>query len=122
MFTYRLHLTNEERGTLREWVRTDEQKAKVIQQAQVLLGSDETTGRQTEGKLAESYYLSIWSVERIRKKFFEQGMTMFEKQERKVCSDKKIDGRVEAYLVAIVCSGPPEGESRWKLQLLEMID
>jgi hypothetical protein len=43
---------------------------------------------------------------------------MFEKKERKVHSDKKIDGRVEAHLLALVCAGPPEGASQWRLQLL----
>jgi hypothetical protein len=45
-------------------------------------------------------------------------MGMFDQKARKTRSDKKIDGRVEAHLVALVCQGPPEGESKWKLQLL----
>ncbi len=118
MLKYRIRLTQEESETLLEWVKTGERKAKVIQQAQVLLGSDEATGRQHEADLAHQYYLSVRSVERIRKQFFEQGMGMFNKKERKTRSDKKIDGRVEAHLVALVCQGPPEGESKWKLQLL----
>jgi hypothetical protein len=28
------------------------------------------------------------------------------------------DGRAEAHLVAICCSGPPEGRTRWTLELL----
>lgn len=118
MLKYRIRLTQEESETLLEWVKTGERKAKVIQQAQVLLGSDEARGRQHEGDLAQQYHLSIRSVERIRKQFFEQGMGMFDKKARKTRSDKKIDGRVEAHLVALVCQGPPEGESKWKLQLL----
>jgi transposase len=84
----------------------------------VLLGSDEAKGRVSEEELAQRYHLSVRSVERIRKRYFQEGMGMFEKKERKVRSDKKIDGRVEAHLVALVCQGPPEGESKWKLQLL----
>jgi hypothetical protein len=118
MLKYRIKLTQAEREQLLEWVKTGERKAKVIQQAQVLLGSDEATGRQHEGDLAQQYHLSVRSVERIRKQFFEQGMGMFDKKTRKTRSDKKIDGRVEAHLVALVCQGPPEGESKWKLQLL----
>ncbi len=118
MHKYKIHLSEQERETLLEWVKTGERKAKVIQQAQVLLGSDETKGRVREDELAGRYHLSVRSVERIRKRFFEQGMDMFEKQVRKTRSDKKIDGRVEAHLVALVCQGPPEGESRWKWQLL----
>ncbi len=84
----------------------------------MLLGSDENRCRVSEEELAERYHLSVRSVERIRKRFFEEGMAIFEKKVRKTRSDKKIDGRVEAHLVALVCQGPPEGESRWKLQLL----
>jgi len=118
MHKYKIHLSEQERETLLEWVKTGQRKAKVIQQAQVLLGSDETKGRVSEDELAGRYHLSVRSVERIRKRFFEQGMGMFENKVRKTRSDKKIDGRVEAHLVALVCQGPPQGESRWKLQLL----
>jgi len=118
MHKYRIYLSEEEKQTLRDWVKKGTGKAKVIQQAQVLLGSDETTGKRSAGELAENYHLSERSVERIRKQFFEEGMEMFEKKERKTRSDKKIDGRAEAHLLALVCAGPPEGESKWKLQML----
>ena len=84
----------------------------------MLLGSDETKGRVSEDELTGRYHLSVRSVKRIRKRFFEEGMDMFEQKARKTRPDKKIGGRVEAHLVALVCQGPPKGESRWKLQLL----
>lgn len=118
MHKYRIYLGEEERETLTEWVKKGTGKAKVLQQAQVLLGSDEVKGRRSAVELAANYHLSERSVERIRKQFFEEGMAMFDKKARKVRSDKKIDGRVEAHLVALVCQGPPAGESKWKLQLL----
>ena len=31
---------------------------------------------------------------------------------------KKIDGRVEAHMIAIACSEAPEGRERWTLQLI----
>jgi|GEM_PF-2839711 len=45
-------------------------------------------------------------------------MGVFETKIRKERSDKKIDDRVEAYLIALVCSEPPQGYAQWKLQLL----
>lgn len=63
----------------------------MIQQAQMLLSSDEKTGKRSALKLTENYHLSERSVERVRKQFFEQGMNMFDKKEWKVRSDKKID-------------------------------
>lgn len=118
MHNYRIYLSEQERKTLTEWVRKGTSKAKTIQQAQVLLNSDQKMGKRSALELAANYHLSERSVERIRKQFFAQGMDMFEKKERKTRSDKNLDGRVEAHLVALVCAGPPQGESRWKLQLL----
>jgi hypothetical protein len=31
---------------------------------------------------------------------------------------KKVDGRVEAHIIAIACSEAPEGRERWTLQLI----
>ena len=31
---------------------------------------------------------------------------------------RKLDGKQEACLLALVCSEPPEGEARWSLRLL----
>ena len=31
---------------------------------------------------------------------------------------KKIDGRVEAHMIALACSEAPEGRERWTLQLI----
>ncbi len=118
MTRYRIHLTPIERATLRDWVKKGKSKARVIQRAQVLLASDEQTGRQSERAISLAYHLSVKSVERIRKSFCEEGMGIFEPKPRKTRSDKKIDGRVEAHLIALVCSEPPAGHSKWKLQLL----
>ena len=43
---------------------------------------------------------------------------MFEPKVRKVRSDKKIDGRVEAHLTTLLCQSPPEGKPRWELKML----
>ncbi|WP_343122649.1 hypothetical protein [Natronococcus jeotgali] len=32
--------------------------------------------------------------------------------------ERKLDGRDEAHLIALICSDPPEGCSRWSLHLL----
>lgn len=118
MTLYRITLSAEERGILTDWISKGSRKAKDMQKAYVLLASDEKTGRESETELSATYKLSTKSVERIRKGFCEQGMAMFEKKQRKTRSDKKIDGNVEAHLLALVCSEPPEGQSKWKLQML----
>lgn len=59
------------------------------------------------------------SVERIRKRFVEEGLdaTLVPKPSQRVY-ERKLDGKAEAHLVALTCGAPPEGRSRWTLRLL----
>ena len=43
---------------------------------------------------------------------------MFDLKPRKTRSDKKLDGRVEAHLSAILCQSPPNDKPKWALQML----
>src|SRR3954467_10758895 len=118
MIKYRIYLTAEERQQLEAMVSKGKRKASAMRIAHVLLASDETTGRQSESSISEAYHLSTKTVERIRQQFCERGMDIFSPQPRHTRSDKKIDGSVEAHILAICCSEPPAGQSRWKLQLI----
>ncbi len=118
MTKHRLTLTATERTDLLTKVQKGKAAAKLIQKAQVLLASDDAVERQSENHIAHTYHLSTRSVERIRKDFCERGMAVFQPNPRQLRSDKKITGEVEAHLIAIACSEPPLGESRWKLQAI----
>jgi len=89
-----------------------------LQRIQVLLNSDEHTGRRPAPELAAVLGVSPKTVERVRRQFCEEGMTMFAPKPRKTRSDKKIDGRVEAHLTALLCQSPPDEHPRWQLRLL----
>lgn len=59
------------------------------------------------------------TIDRVKKRFVEEGLEA--SLERKLTSrtyDRKADGDVEAKLVALCCSDPPKGRSRWSLRLL----
>lgn len=116
MIKYRVHLTDPEREELKKIVSKGKSKARAIGKANVLLASDESKERQSETAISQAYHCSIKTVERIRREFCERGLALFEPQMRKIRSDKKIDGRVEAHILAISCSAPPPGQSSWKLQ------
>ena len=118
MIKYRIKLLPDERTELLAKVQKGKATVKMVQKAQVLLASDEAVERQSETDIATTYYLSIRSVERIRKDFCERGMAVFTPNPRQPRSDKKLTGELEAHLIAIVCSEPPAGESRWKLQAI----
>lgn len=118
MTMHRLTLTATERTELLAKVQKGKTSAKVIQKAQALLASDDAVERQSETYIATTYHLSVRSVERIRKDFCERGMAVFLPKPRQPRSDKKLTGELEAHTIAIVCSEPPAGESRWKLQAI----
>lgn len=118
MTKFRLNLLAHERVELLAKVQKGKSSAKTIQKAQVLLASDDTQQRQSETTIAATYHLSVRSVERIRKDFCERGMAVFTPAKRQPRSDKKLTGEVEAHLIAIACSEPPAGQSRWKLQAI----
>lgn len=117
---YHIHLTSEERSTLENWVKTGKRSARHIQYSHILLNCDETANHKLArmADIADRYQVCARTVDRVKHAFCERGMGIFEKQERKTRSDKKLDARVEAHLIALVCQSPPQGAPRWKLQML----
>jgi transposase len=118
MTIYRLYLTEGERETLELWVKKGKSSAKKVQSAQIILNSDENIERKSSTMLSEILGVSVKTVERVRKRFCEEGLGMFEPKERKVRSDKRIDGRTEAHLAMLMCQSPPDGKPRWELKML----
>jgi hypothetical protein len=60
------------------------------------------------------------TVEQVRRRFCEGGLEAAlyrkEQQNRKT---RVLDGVAEAFLIATVCSAPPDGHKRWSLSLLQ---
>jgi len=58
-------------------------------------------------------------VDRIKKRFVEEGYeACLSRKPTTRVYEKKVDGDVEAKLVSIACSEPPEGFAKWSLRLL----
>jgi transposase len=71
-------------------------------------------------RISEALDVTVQTIERVRKQLVEEGFDAVlsrRKYSQKV-SRKKIDGDVEAHLVALSCSEPPPGRVRWTLRLL----
>ena len=117
---YHIQLTAAERKELTDRVTKGKSKAADITKAHVLLGSDRNseTGRSSETTLAANLHISVRTVERIRREFCERGMNIFTPKPRKIREDIRIDGAVEARIIALACSEPPPGQSRWTLRVL----
>jgi hypothetical protein len=58
-------------------------------------------------------------IDRVKKRFVEEGLEVaLNGHKGQRVYEKKADGSLEAHLVALSCSAPPEGFSRWSLRLL----
>lgn len=89
--------------------------------AYVLLNCDEGeySEKATNLEISKILKVGMRTIDRIKKRFVEEGFDAI--LERKPTSreyEKKADGDFEARLVALSCSEPPKGFSRWSLRLL----
>lgn len=59
------------------------------------------------------------TIDRVKKKFIEEGFdSILERRPSTQNYKKKVDGDIEAKLITLCCSNPPEGFSKWSLRLL----
>jgi hypothetical protein len=119
---YPVVLRDEERERFERIVRDGQAPAKKIAHARVLLLSDHNRpgGHWTEPRIAEALGIHRNSISRIRKRFVLEGEGPALNRQRRETPPvpPKIDGRVEAHLVAICCGPAPEGRACWTLSLL----
>src|SRR3954466_9302240 len=93
-----------------------------IKHAQILLKADEAEGGPgwPDARIAEAFAAGITTVERVRRRFVEEGFASALSPYRggKRIYERKLDGAQEAHLIALACSAPPDGQARWTLRLL----
>jgi transposase len=92
-----------------------ESKARRIRRAHILLLADEGL---KDKQIARSLGAAVTTVERVRKRFVEEGLEAALSERPRPGARPKLDGRQEAYLMALACSDPPEGKKHWTMQML----
>lgn len=119
---YRVMLTEEERADLREISSKGKQTAQRVKNALILLGCDEgphQEKRSTGAQLAQVLQVSQRTIDRVKQRCVEQGVdAALDRKPPERRYERKVDGDVEAHLVALSCTAPPEGQARWSLRLL----
>ena len=120
---YVVTLDEGERAELATITQKGSHKSRKVVNALILLNCDEgefTDGRMEGKKLAEVLQVSERRLNRVKKRFVEEGMeaALGVRQGRREVYLRKADGKFEAHLVALSCSEPPEGHSQWTLRLL----
>lgn len=117
---YIVRLTDAERSELANLVKKGKTPAYRIKHANILLAIDADGPRWTDEKTAEAYRCNRNTVTNTRQRFVEQGFeAAIDRKKREEPPRKPIlDGEKEAQLIAVACSPPPAGRSKWTLQLL----
>lgn len=122
MKKYKVTLTEEERQELDAFSSKGKHAAQTVLNALILLGCDEgkfQKERSINEDIARVLNVSMKTIDRVKKRFVEEGLNMAltGKPSTRVYS-RKVDGDLEAHLVALSCSEPPEGHLHWTLRLL----
>jgi transposase len=90
--------------------------------ANILLELDETFGSpKDQVDIADALKTSTSTIYQTAKKYTEVGVegTLARKKRITPPVPSKVDGDVEAKVIMLACSNPPEGYARWTLRLLE---
>jgi hypothetical protein len=116
MKKYIVQLSEDERSSLEEMVRSPKVSAAKIKRARILLAAD--SGLCDE-EIVDDLGVGIATVERVRKAFVLEGLVQAIDPKREPYVPKsRLDGAAEAHLVHLACSQAPEGYARWTLRLL----
>jgi transposase len=96
--------------------RSNKRSIRERQRARILLAA---AAGQSDPAIAQALRVHVNTVANVRRRFAAAGpkaaVHRVEQPNRKA---RRLDGRAEAHLVALVCGAPPEGRKRWSLHLL----
>jgi len=121
MKQYVVELTSEERSQLQQIVAKGNTTGYRIKYAHILLKADQSKGCPgwSDPKIAEAFGCNLSTVYRLRKRLVENGFdAVLQHGNTGKRKQRKLDGKAEAYLIALACSQPPEGRQRWTVRLL----
>lgn len=122
MWKYKVKLSKEERERLVGLTRTGKSDARTITHAHILLAADEGSEHgkgMRDQEIAEGLKIGEKTVQRIRQRYAEESLeAALSRRAHRRTRPRKLSGEQEAHLVALSCSNPPEGRSRWTLKLL----
>ena len=112
---YLVTLSEDERAHLLALTKKGALSARKLTRAHVLLQAD---AGAMDAAIAAALHVGIATVERVRKRFVEEGLDAALRERLRPGGHRKLDDKQEAFLIALACSTPPEGRTCWTMQLL----
>jgi transposase len=115
-------LTKAERKKIKMVQRSKAVSMEAKTWAKILGDLDEADGRKSDSttEVMRKRGVSQNTVIHTRKKFAEEGIdiAIFRKKRQTPPVAPKVTGEVEAHIIACACSAPPEGFTRWSMQMI----
>ena len=108
-------LSAEERAQLLALTKKGRVAARQLTRAHILLHAD---AGATQDAIAAALHIGRATVVRICRRCVEEGLETALRDRPRPGAQRKLDGKQEAFLVALACSMPPEGRKGWTMQLL----
>ena len=122
MVKYRIKLSKDEFTELNKIVKKGSHTSHTYIASYVLLNCDEgeySTVKYTNEQICNILKISMRTIDRIKRKFVEGGIDhALERTKSTRVYTKKVDGDLEARIVQLCCSDPPEGFAKWTVRLL----
>ena len=112
---YVVELTEDERSQLEALRKKGKVVARRLRRAQVLLLAADG---YSDSEMVAALHVGVSTVERTRKRFVEGGLEWALSDRPRPGGTPKLQGKIEALLIATACSAPPQGRQRWTVQLL----
>ena len=117
---YIVRLSDEERATLEEVAKKLKGTGQKVRRAQILLKADANGPCWTDDRIADAFSCRTRTVEKLRQRLVECGFDeAFDGKKRATPpTEKLLDGKQEAKIIAMRLGPPPKGYASWSLRLL----
>lgn len=115
-------LSEEQRKKAEVVARSYKHSERERKRAKILLLADtnRADGAEKDAVIEQQVGVCNATVEQVRRRFCEGGLdTALYRKEQHTRKARLLDGEAEAFLIATVCSAPPNGHKRWSLSLLQ---
>ena len=121
MIRYTIKLTKPEVAELMSIINKGAHTSQTFRTAYILLNCDEGeySEKVTNEQISKVLKIGMRTIDRVKKRFIDNGLeAALERKPTTRVYENKVDGDVEAKLIALCCGDPPEGRSKWSLRLL----
>src|SRR5262249_24838362 len=122
MKKYNVNLTAEQRQQLQQVISAGKAPARKQAHARILLKADQSEqgAGWSDEQISEALEVSMSTIERVRKRFAQQGLdeALNRRPQPERPEKRVLNGKHEAYRIALSCGEKPQGHNRWSVRLL----